>query len=348
MSNGASHFESFTERSKLIDTALKYTDGDIERAKLMVSGQFNDARIIKGKFEIVKKRIFGIFYIFINTSKTYIMNINAFILSDDNNISKVSIFDGWKTFYADFDELIRKRGEDALPSVDFVKHMSNSINNFNLYTIVENHNLDSLTETMIEIINKFYTTTGTHCQVDVDVSNSLTIDMSGVPLEIAGQLPDDDIQNIDGAASKKISEIESKFDYVINGRVIISPIKGKFIRDIKIGEKIKVILTGNDNVTRKVAKTFNAITQDEEILPVNVRVTEKFPMEKSGYYIYGLVAKNVLVRIIEEENVKIETDSVQKSVASPAQKSIGDKKLILYLVLAFGILLLIIVILAFI
>ena len=72
---------------------------------------------------------------------------------------------------------------------------------------------------------------------------------------------------------------------------------------------------------------------------INIRIVEKLPMDKKGYYIYGLAAKNVLVRIIEEENIKIETDTVQKTQkAVKNEKTKSDNKMILYIVLLVGLL----------
>ncbi len=107
-------------------------------------------------------------------------------------------------------------------------------------------------------------------------------------------------------------EIEAQVEYVIPGSVIVSPVKGKYINDIKAGEKITVMLSGKDPVSDKIARMFNAITSDGQYLPVKARIKEKVPLSTGGFAIYALVAKNVLVKIIEEENVKIETDKQEQ------------------------------------
>ena len=160
---------------------------------------------------------------------------------------------------------------------------------------------------------------------------------------------DKDLDQLDGEYTDKIAAIEAKAEYVLNGRIIISPIKGKHISEIKIGEKIKILLTSNESINKQVAKSLKALTEDNEILPISMRVTEKFPMEKRGYYIYGLIAKNVLVRIIEEEDVKIETDAVQKIAKSAKhEKSSPDNRSIIYIVLLTGVLFIIILLIIFI
>ncbi len=64
-------------------------------------------------------------------------------------------------------------------------------------------------------------------------------------------------------------------------------------------------------------------------------------MEKKGYYIYGLIAKNILVRVIEEEDVKIETDAVPKNTKSSKSEKNNSDRTILYIVLLIGLLFLI-------
>ncbi|MBN2039268.1 MAG: hypothetical protein JW864_04465 [Spirochaetes bacterium] len=340
MSDMTSPNDTFSEKSRLLDIALKYTNGDIERAKLMVSNQYNDVKIIKGKFDNEKERIFGIFLVFVNIPNTYIMNIAALILPSENVIAKASIFDSWKAFYADLAEFTKNEADNALPSYDFNKHVSESLQNYDIFSSLEGENLENLTEIITDIICKFYGLARLNCKINIDSSSSLSLETTGIPVEEPRKMVDNqDAARLDGDYSSKIKDIESKADYVINGRVIISPIKGKYINDIKTGEKIKILLTGEDQISFKVAKSLNALTEENEILPINIRIVEKFPMEKTGYYIYGLAAKNVLVRITEEENIKIETDSVPKvQKSTKSEKTKSDNKMILYIVMIIGLL----------
>lgn len=331
--------DAFSEKTKLMNLAMKYTNGDMERAKFMVSGQYNDVKIIKGKFDIEEAGIFGLLIIFINIPNRYIMHTDAFIQTDEHVISKASIFDSWKAFYADLTNFIRIEEANSVPSYEFKVYIANTLESHNIYSDIESDNLEHLTRILTDMINKFYQNAFVNCKLSIDNTNSLTMELADIPIHEPKNKLDKESERPDGELTEKITAIESKAEYVLNGRIIISPIKGKHISEIKVGEKIKILLTSSDTINKQVAKSLKALSEDNEILPISMRVTEKFPMEKKGYYIYGLIAKNVLVRIIEEEDVKIETDTVQKIVKSAkAEKKNSDSRTIIYIVLLIGLL----------
>ena len=328
--------DAFSEKTKHLNIALKYTDGDMERAKLMIAGQHNDVKVIKCKFSVGHENIFGLMIIFINIPNRYIMHINTFIQQTENIVTKASIFDSWKAFNSDLTNFIRIEENNLIPSFDFANQAVSSLTNSNFFSEIEIDNLENLTKIFKDIINKFYRTNSADCKINIDNTNSLTMELSNIRIEIPKRSAG---QESNAEYAEKITAIESKAAYLLNGRIIISPIKGKHISEIKIGEKIKILLTGNDNRNKQVAKSLKALSEDDEILPISMRITEKFPMEKKGYYIYGLIAKNVLVKIIEEEDVKIETDTIQKvSKSVKEEKHKPDNKALIYIILLIGLL----------
>ena len=80
-----------------------------------------------------------------------------------------------------------------------------------------------------------------------------------------------------------------------------------------------VLLTGKDPLTRKILTVLDAYGPNGEIRAIKGRLKEKIPMDKSGSVLYALVAKGVLARIIEEENVKIQMEA-------PDLEAIGKKE----------------------
>jgi hypothetical protein len=86
-------------------------------------------------------------------------------------------------------------------------------------------------------------------------------------------------------------------------------------------------------MTLNIAKKLNALSEDNNYLPVKARIKAKIPIEGGGYIMYGVIAKNVLVKIIEEENVKIEVDSIQ----SDTNILKSDSHLLIYLALLMGL-----------
>jgi len=333
--------ESFNEKSKQIDQALKYTDGNLEKARLMVAGQFNDVVVIKGKFYSDKAKTYGIFYIFANKIKKIVLNLNVLLFPNNTVVAKARIFNNWRTFYAEFGDYILKESNYALPAFDFIKHLSDSLNNYDIYVDIEYNNLEILTDKITDIIKKYYTVPDVLCQIEFEIINSLVLESAGIPMELPGMNDGDMQDDVDSAEAKRMSEIEAGAEYIVEGRVIISPIRGIGINELKSGDKIKILLTGSDERTTLLAKKLGAVTEEGEKLPITVRVKEKLTLERGGFFIYGLAAKNVLVRIYEEESVKIEVGSALK--AEKEEKRGSDSRIMIYLSLLIGIIFILII-----
>ena len=97
------------------------------------------------------------------------------------------------------------------------------------------------------------------------------------------------------------------------------------------------MLNTRDAVSHKILTVLNAIDSDGKISPIKGRVKAKIPLEKGGYIIYALVAKGVLAKIVEEENVKIQMDVPEEEVVG---KETDDSKII-YLMLAIVVLIIV-------
>lgn len=336
MANDKTQFDSLNQQTQLIDRALKYTDGNLEKARLMVAGQNNDVKVIKGRFAIEESLVYGIFIIFINIMNKYVMNVNTLLVTNKVVFSKARVFDNWRTFYLDFGKYIKKEGENAMGSYDFTNHVLSSLTGYDIITEVEKENLESVTRDLKDIIGKFFSVSALQCQIEIEETNSLALELEDIPVEILGK--DDSIgesgESADSGEVSQLKKIEEEAEYIVNGKIIVSPVKGKYINDISVGESIKVLLVNKDPISMGVARTLNALSSEGEYLPVKVRVKAMLPIETGGFTIYCVIAKNVLVKIIEEENVKIEVD-MDKS--SSLEKDEG--KLIIYLALLFGLVL---------
>ncbi|MCX8123151.1 MAG: hypothetical protein N3F66_03195 [Spirochaetes bacterium] len=319
-------YDSFSDQTQLINKALKYTNGNLEKARQMAAGILQDVAVIKGRFRSTKV---GAFYVFLNVEYSYIININAFVTSYTDIYNKIRIFDAWKQFYNVFGDIVSDLGGATEDSYKFTNHLAEAIEGYDVYEPAKFGNIQVVSELFKEIIGKYFNQ-DTECQIEIDKTSSLTLEIENIPMELPGkqeekeqELSQDEI---------KMREVESQVEYVIPGSVIVSPVKGKYINDIKPGEKISVMLSGKDPVSDKIARMFNAITSDGQYLPVRARIKEKIPLSTGGYAIYAVVAKNVLVKIIEEENVKIETDKQEQ------KKEDGNENILfVYIALLLGL-----------
>lgn len=334
MSDEKLNLDSLDQQTKLIEKALKYTKGNLEKAKQMISGQNNDVMVIKGRFAIDISQIFGIFIIFVNTVNKSIMNLSTFLIGIRNVHDKARIFDNWKNYYSEFNLFVANEGDSAIDSYEFKNMLSESLAGYDVYSKLSEENFEMITKDIREIIGKFYSIDKVQCQIEIDETSSLAVDLEGVPLLIdgvaEGELDDTGEESEEDAL---ISKTEGEAEYIVGGKIIVSPVKGKYINDIEPGESIRVLLTKKDSVSMSVAKTLNAINEKGDFKSIRARVKEKIPMEEGGFIIYGVVAKNVLVKIVEEENVKIEMDTGEK--ASKQDKA--ESKLIIYIALLLGL-----------
>ena len=202
--------------------------------------------------------------------------------------------------------------------------------------LVHEHNLDTLTSTVREIISRSFNAGPVKCQLEFDNADSLSLELAGVPIDIPG--PDKkDIAEI-VAEDDRVTAIEKEARYVIEAKAMLAPVRGKNVSDLMPGDRIKVLLTGSDVVSDKVLKLLNAYDANGSRMPITGRIKAKVPFEKGGYMIYAFVAKGVLAKIFEEENVKILLDSPQEE---PVKDSgIFDRRIIIVMAVIVGLILL--------
>ena len=340
MANDGSQFDSLGEKAQSINIALKYTRGNLDKAKQMVSGEYDDVRIIKGRFSIDSQFKHGAFMLFLNIASNYVMNVNIFVATVKSLFEKTRIFDPWKAFHSNFLESLKQEKEYAVDSYALNKHLSDSIVGYDIFQSVKDGNLDTVSIDIKDILGKFFKADQLVCQIDIEKTSSLAIDVAGIPIDVPPDLSagkgGESEKMSDTDLDKKMNDIERQAEHIIGGRVIVSPIRGKYINDVRVGDQIKILLSHKDDISLSIAKMLNALDSDEEFLPVKVRVKAKIPLDGGGFIIYGVVAKNILVKIVEEENVKIEMG------ADPVRVETGRREntLLPYIVLLIGLILL--------
>jgi hypothetical protein len=297
-------YDSLGEKTKQVDLAMKYTRGDILKAKEMASGQYLDIMVLKGKFHVEGRGISGVFIAYFNYIQEYIANITCIMSSKSSLFEKTRIFDDWKSLSRDLKAI--KESSDIVDSQNFTYYLMDSFIGYDVFPDVQERNLDDLTKTITEIISKSFNIASVKCQIELEPTSSLAMELAGVRIDLPGS-EGQDIKEI-VAEDDRIRLIESEAKYIIDGTAILSPVKGKNVSDLIAGDKIRVILTGKDMVSEKILKLLNAHDAEGGRLPITGRIKAKIPFEKGGYILYALVAKGVLAKIFEEENVKLMID----------------------------------------
>jgi hypothetical protein len=317
-------YDSLNEKTKLVDVAMKYTRGDIVKAKEMAGGQYLDVIVVKGKFLIEKKGLSGMFMAYFNYIHEYIGHCSSIISSKTTLFEKMRVFDDWKSLNKDL--LAFRQGADIIDSQNFTYYLTDSFVGYDVFPDVHEKNLADLTTTINEIIAKSFNVDVVKCQIELESTSSLAMDLAGIKIDTPGGATKEfsDITQEDD----RIVKVEKEAKFVIEGRAIVAPVKGKNVSDLIPGDKIMVVLNGRDLVSEKILKMLNAYDGEGGRLPVPGRLKAKIPLEKGGTMLYTVVAKGVLAKIFEEENVKILLDQSLEEVQA---ESIGIENRIIYI-----------------
>lgn len=320
-----------TDQMQRINFALNYTDGDMDKARLMVAGQYNDVRILKCKFSVVGADTFGVMLLFLNFINSYTPALQLVLISEQEQYDKMKTVDNWKIFFKTFQEL--KGSENMIESNDLLAHIYSSVDGYDLYSFAINKDIEGLSETLSEITAKFYNLDSIEYQIDLEDTSSLAMSENKIPF-IDKQSSEEEAETEEVEDNRP--QVEKDADFIIEAECIVSPIKGKYVNEIRPGDLIKMSLVSKSGISRKVAVALNSITDEGEFLPIKGRVKEIVPMEKGGHTIYCQVAKGVLAKIIEEENVKIALATPKRPVEEPTKKQ-SSANMTLYIVMLFGL-----------
>ncbi len=319
-------FDNINEKAKRIEAALKYTDGDMSSAKLMASGKLQDVTVIKGKFIIPDMDTSGFFLAFINVANEYISAIRTVMSSNSSIFTRLRIFDDWKSLYKNMQ--IYETGDDVVESDKLCDDLIDSFIKADVFPDVQSLNLDYLSVAVQDILKESFGTEQIKTQVDLEQSNSMDVDLAGISIMVpeVEQKAEQEFSAPQQAEEKSdfdrvIDAIEERAKFIVEGESVLSPVKGVFVNEVKQGEKIYVMLRGNDDVSSKILDAYKARDDEGNPQPVLGRIVDKVSNEGNGYVLYALVAKGIYAKIFEEENVKIQTEITKAKRDEPEVKS---------------------------
>jgi len=326
--------QTLSNNDPRIQAALEFTGGDEEKAKQMISGDYLDIRIIKGKYALSEVGYYGNYMVFMN------IETNTFL-----NVSLISYFD--KTFFEDFNPVIswkeyyktceRIAGSTSLVDVaDLIPHLVASLVGYDIVTDLRTQDEANASATVSDILSRFYASNKIENVLHIEATTSLELQDERIPIKKI----DAKREQADAAPVDTRPEIEKKATFVVEAKAIVSPLKGKIVNDLKKGDRIILLLVNRDGASLKIAEALGALDEERNYLPIKGRLVEKVPVEKIGYYLYCAIAKNALAKIPEEGNVQIEvaedTPAVNTENVEKEKKS-SDKSLMLYIVLLIGL-----------
>lgn len=343
-------YEAMGEKSKRIETALKFTNGDMDKAKLMASGKLQDVVVIKGKFVDPEKNISGIILIFVNIVDEYIAAIRTVQSSTTGVFTVIRIFDDWKLLYNNL--MAYESGPDALDPSKLNQDLLDSFIKNDIFPDVQSMNLDYIAASIQNIIQASFESEKAKSQIELEKSSSVDIALSGIDVMVpAGEEEEARVEKILPRTDleKRLDEIESKASFIVEGKIVLSPVKGKYINETVSGEKIFVTLPGRDELSEKIIDAYKARDHEGKPLPVIGKVVEKIDIESGGVVLYVLVAKGIYAKIVEEDNVKIQTEvtlskKTEKKTESEEAGSYNTMNIFIYIIFALMVIGLIVLI----
>ncbi|OHD64266.1 MAG: hypothetical protein A2176_01305 [Spirochaetes bacterium RBG_13_51_14] len=307
---------SLSDYTKKLEIALFYTNGDEERAKQMIAGNLRDMYVIKGRFSSTTS--FGAFIAFFNY---FYLTLNSVypVISDSFSLKDIRTNIDWKTFEKDMAEFLTNNEHDDVLGRQF---KSVFISSFNLQFAGDLKKMYNekgeveINRLFLQIMQDRMGFQSVNMVVDIEVISSLDMELSSITSQKIMEFKDHEQE-------KKDSEPEIEVDtgddqdalkgkevkLILRGSLILSPISGREIGLLVMGDRLKVKIADNHTKAIHVAKAFNAY-DDDGMHPITGRIVSIRHRSDGGYTIFVIIAKGIYVKIEElEENIKVAIDT---------------------------------------
>jgi hypothetical protein len=306
---------SLSEQTGKINIALHYAGGDMEKAKAMVAGSYKDVYVLKARF--ASSTLHGAFLVFYNG--IYNKLIDSLVLVVSTYMTKtIDTATDWKIFEKDilevlstgehdthFETLVKNRFYDGF-NLSFCAELTRFLQSDN--GIAVERALQKLTQFILNVQRIDIKVDSQHISsLDMETysASSKKIDPSSLRKQ---EEPREAAPAPGQEAPEEVSEGQEGVKLIMNCALMLSPIKGKDIARIEPGDRIRVSIADSNPKCISVAKALNAY-EDGELRPITARVKSIKPNPGGGYTIFGIVARGIYARIVEEEaNIKVALD----------------------------------------
>ena len=306
---------SLSEQTKKINIAMHYTGNDMEKAKQMVAGSYKDVIALKVKFTSSSQ--YGAFLVFLNTTSFRFID-SFFVVSNDYLIANIDNMQDWKNFEKDI-SAARANLTDFRLVTDLKDKIDKSFNSAICTSVIKLYEKDTIQ--LSHIMQKMIQESTGLQRVDVsfEISKISSLEMetdSTTTRKIDALAAESDKPKVEQKAAVGKNEDDDPapgangIRAIIRARLILAPIKGKHIADLKISDRVMVSLVEMNDQSKSVARAFNAYNEEEgRFLPIPGRVKSIRYIDGTGYKIFVVIAKGILGQIIEEEkNIKVMMD----------------------------------------
>ncbi|MDY6969698.1 MAG: hypothetical protein SVR08_13715 [Spirochaetota bacterium] len=344
-----------SEQTKKLNIASYYTHENEELAKEMLNGNYNDLFVIKVKFSA--SSLFGAFLLFFNFPFSTLQDLYV-IVTSSFDVDDIKTDIGWRIFEKDIKENLTKDEHDKGYTLLLQEELTGSFtlqpgSNQRGSELKKQLELDD--EIIIHrIFKKFIMDRmgfqNIHISVDYEAISSLDMELYSSsskkidPRELTKINKGED-EEVQIETDEDVDIDKENAEMILQGSMILSPISGKPVSDIAIGDRIRIHLEKNQKSVH-VAKAFKAYENDT-IQPITGRVVSIRRQLSGGYKIFSLIAKGIYVKIEEEEeNIKVAIDETE-NIGKQDDESTTKSRLMLIISVIIGIILILTMLIIF-
>lgn len=341
---------------ELLSNALRYTDGDMQKAKDMIAGVYTDISVIKLLFRASNVGKYGLVVIFINTEKNYLQKFYS-VVSKNEQICNEKPYNEWQHFFSTILETTYSELNEIVSTSQLGSAMEKELSPAIVSVLSDKINSNdtvSLNLQFEKMISFIFKTDQIELDIKIEKAGSIFVEEGIFTVEqeiktaIEGE-PEikEDKKSVvtkspvDTTVQEKDKEFIDMGNTLVPARLVLSPVKGKWINQLLLGEEVKVKLS--DKSPRAVAiadKLGCRVDGKMKSISGSVESITKTPR---GWLIYITLAPNLVAKILEEEDVKV----ALADKSSSKKSSSGGKNAIVWILIIFLILVMVAVYFAF-
>jgi hypothetical protein len=308
--------EPISDYTKKLDIALFYTNGEEDRARQMVAGTLKDVYVVKGKFSSTSS--FGVFIAFFNNQYLTLNSVYP-VISDSFTLKDFKTRTPWIAFEKDISTFMSNNEHDDVLGRQLKNVITSSFGlqfSGELKKLMADKSEIEINRLFQQMVQDRMGFQSVNMVVDIEEVSSLDMELYSITSrkvtdykerteEKKEAEPDIEVDVEDDRDALKGKEVR----LILRGNLILSPISGRDIGLLVVGDRLKVKITDTHQKAMSVLRAFNAI-ENEEVRPIIGRIVSIRHRADGGYTIFAIVAKGIYVKVEElEENIKVAIDT---------------------------------------
>lgn len=306
--------EEFSEEKRKFDIALKAANGNKELAEKYMRGEIKNIAAVKGSFNENSVNLYGLFIFFVDLDKKAIDRTLA-VISFDQSVSSFSPFIKW----SDLQRTIVDLDWSGKGMKSQSEGLKNDIQSLVLYDYIDeltdnikNNNEKEVKLILNRIIRKALSVKAIDVDIGIEMLNKYLIDL---------ERPEEKKEEEKGAEEEKEVSDASSGEVLLDGTIVIAPIKGINISKLTQGMNILVKLPDKTSKDKYYLNFFNAY-DDEKIRPITATVNSVDFDEITGYLVIAQITPGFIVKCIEQAQINIMTPDDMEVVETKSRKLI--------------------------